>query len=648
MFDLKITGGTIVDGTGAKPFVGDVAIADGRIVAVGASVAGDAKQTIDATGKLVTPGFVDIHTHYDGQVTWDETLEPSSGHGVTTVVMGNCGVGFAPVKPGKEEWLIQLMEGVEDIPGTALSEGIDWKWETFPEYLEALSQRKTAVDFGTQIAHGAVRAYVMGERGARNEPATPEDIRQMRTLVKEAIDAGALGVSTSRVLGHRAMDGEPVPGTFAAEDELFGLGHALKDCGRGVFELAPAGADGQDLVNARKEVDWMRKLSAEIGRPVTFALVQNDAEPELWKEIMAESVAAADEGAQLYPQIAARPFGLMIGLQTHHGFAKRPTFVALKERTGSLEELVVELRKPENKAAILAEEDLPPNDSDIFDGLTALVRMVLDKLYVLGDPPDYEPTADKTVAAIAESRDQDALECLYDLSLEDEGRAMMMLPMFNYSRRQPRRHSRADDAPLFGVGAVRRRRPLRHDLRRVDSDLHAHSLDPRSLARRQARPRVDRQEAVEGHRRALRSDRPRNSRSRQEGRSQRHRLRQADVAVGPHGARPAGRRPAPAAGGGGLRLHDRLGPDHAQGRRRHRRPPGAIGARGSLDPEHRCAAACRDDDISIHVLEEGAAFGPLSPVLERPGTSCQRRGHSVSTSPSGAASEPPPSIRLLW
>ena len=272
----------------------------------------------------MTPGFVDIHTHYDGQVTWDETLEPSSGHGVTTVVMGNCGVGFAPVEPGKEEWLIQLMEGVEDIPGSALSEGIQWEWESFPEYLDALDKKRTAIDFGTQIAHGAVRGYVMGERGARNEPATPEDIASMRKIVREAIEAGALGVSTSRVLGHRAMDGEPVPGTFAAEDELYGLGRALGDAGTGVFELAPAGADGQDLVNARKEVDWMRRLSAEIGRPVTFALVQNMVEPDLWREIMDASIDAAKEGAQLYPQVSARPFGLLIGFQTYHAFAKRP------------------------------------------------------------------------------------------------------------------------------------------------------------------------------------------------------------------------------------------------------------------------------------------------------------------------------------
>ena len=432
MFDLKIEGGTIVDGTGKARFVGDVAIQDGKIAAVGPKVEGEAARTIDATGKLVTPGFVDIHTHYDGQVTWDETLEPSSGHGVTTVVMGNCGVGFAPVKPGKEEWLIQLMEGVEDIPGTALTEGMQWAWETFPEYLDAIEKRHTSVDFGTQIAHGALRAYVMGERGAKNEPATPEDISRMRELVREAIDAGALGVSTSRVLGHRAMDGEPVPGTFAAEDELYGLGYALKDAGTGVFELAPAGADGQDLVNARKEVDWMRKLSAEIERPVTFALLQNQTEPELWRELMTESIAAADEGAQLRPQIAARPFGLMIGLQTHHAFAKRPTFVALKERTGSLTELAAELRKPEVKAAILGEPDLPPDESNIWDGMTFAVQATLDKLYVLGDPPDYEPTDDKTVAAIAKARGVEPLEAAYDLFLEQDGHAMFMMPVFNY------------------------------------------------------------------------------------------------------------------------------------------------------------------------------------------------------------------------
>ena len=433
MFELKIEGGTIVDGTGRERFEGDVAIQDGKIAAVAAKIEGEAERTIEARGRIVIPGFVDIHTHYDGQVTWDETLEPSSGHGVTTVVMGNCGVGFAPVKPGKEQWLIQLMEGVEDIPGSALSEGIQWEWESFPQYLDSLEKKRTAIDFGTQIPHGAVRGYVMGERGSRNEPATPEDIASMRKIVREAIEAGALGVSTSRVLGHRAMDGEPVPGTFAAEDELYGLGHALGDAGTGVFELAPAGADGQDLVNARKEIDWMRRLSAEIGRPVTFALVQNMVEPDLWQEIMDASIEAAKEGAQLYPQVSARPFGLLIGLQTYHGFAKRPTLVALSQKTNSFEEWVRALRKPEVKAAILGEDDLPPDGTNIFDGMAFIVRESLDKIYLLGDPPDYEPTEDKTVAAIAKSRGVDPLELLYDLFLEQDGRAMLLMPVFNYA-----------------------------------------------------------------------------------------------------------------------------------------------------------------------------------------------------------------------
>ena len=239
-YDLIITGGKVVDGTGSAPYKTDVAIKDGVIAKVGDLSEAVSADVINADNRIVTPGFVDIHTHYDGQVTWDSQLEPSSGHGVTTVVMGNCGVGFAPVRPGQEEWLIQLMEGVEDIPGTALSEGMDWQWETFPEYLDALDGKEFAIDVGTQIAHGAVRAYVMGERGAKNDPATPKDIAEIKTIVREAIEAGALGVSTSRVLGHRAMDGEPVPGTFAAEDELYGLGRALQEAGTGVFELAPA------------------------------------------------------------------------------------------------------------------------------------------------------------------------------------------------------------------------------------------------------------------------------------------------------------------------------------------------------------------------------------------------------------------------
>src|SRR6266542_2224639 len=240
MHDLIVQGGTVVDGTGEPAVAADVAVDGGRITQVG-RVDGDAAEVIDATDKLVTPGFVDVHTHYDGQVTWDPLLTPSSWHGVTTVVMGNCGVGFAPVRPGREDWLIQLMEGVEDIPGAALSEGITWGWETFPEYLDVIEQMPRSIDIGTQVPHGAVRAYVMGDRGSRNEPATPDDIAAMAEIVREGIAAGALGFSTSRTIMHRAVDGEPVPGTFAAEDELFGIGRALGELRAGVFELAPAG-----------------------------------------------------------------------------------------------------------------------------------------------------------------------------------------------------------------------------------------------------------------------------------------------------------------------------------------------------------------------------------------------------------------------
>jgi len=347
MFDLKIINGTIVDGTGADRFMGDIGITDGVIVAVrrGGGLEGDAAETIDATGMVVAPGFVDIHTHYDGQVTWDGLLEPSSQHGVTTIVSGNCGVGFAPVRPGYEEALIELMEGVEDIPGTALTEGMTWGWESFPGYLDKLDGQNLAVDFGVQIAHSAVRTYVMGDRGARNEPASTEDIELMGKYVEEAIEAGALGFSTSRTLGHRAMNGEPVPGTFAAEDELFGLGRAMARGGASVFELAPMGAAGEDIIAPRTEVEWMKRLAADIDCPVSFALIQVDAAPDLWREIMAESLAAHEAGAPIYPQVAARPFGMLLGFPGHHAFSKRPTFVELRSRL-SREELASSCRSP--------------------------------------------------------------------------------------------------------------------------------------------------------------------------------------------------------------------------------------------------------------------------------------------------------------
>jgi len=440
MFDLTVTGGIVVDGTGAQRYRADIGVKDGRIVEIrrrqGADPGleeADTAATVDAKGRVVAPGFVDVHTHYDGQVSWDETLEPSSLHGVTTVVSGNCGVGFAPVHPGREQWLIELMEGVEDIPGSALAEGITWQWESFPEYLDAIEKRQLAVDYGTQVAHGAVRGYAMGERGANNEEATADDIKSMSCIVQEAIEAGALGFSTSRTEAHRAMDGQAVPGTYAAEAELFGLGRAMAAGGRAVFEVAPQGTAGESPAEAcMREIDWMTKLSDDIDRPVSFTLIQASHAPDLWRQQLERAEKARENGVDLYAQFAARPFGMLLGFAGYHAFTHRPTFrkvVAECGRAGLAERLA----DPAVKAAILGENDMPLAPGALLDGLFVLAQCSADRLYVMGDPPDYEPTPDMTVAAIAARRGDDPLSTMYDLMLESDATAMLMLPFFNYA-----------------------------------------------------------------------------------------------------------------------------------------------------------------------------------------------------------------------
>ena len=406
MFDLKIINGTIVDGTGAALRQGDIAIRDGFIVEIGSSVEGDATETIDATGLVVAPGFVDIHTHYDGQATWDPVLDPSASHGVTTVVVGNCGVGFAPVRPGREQWLVELMEGVEDIPGTALHEGIQWSWETFPEYLDALADRHFSMDVAAFVPHAPLRVYVMGDRGALDVEPTSEEIEQMADHVRSSIAAGAIGVSTSRSLNHRTLDGELVPGTFADSTELVALAQAMVDAGGGLFEAVPTGETGDDEQTVLGEIALLAEVSMRTGAPVSFLMIQSMGAPDLWKKQLAAVAEANQRGARLVPQVAARPGGMLIGVATYHGLMRRPTFRRLESEL-SYEELLVELAKPEVKAAILSEDDLPEDPDRQYESIADSTAFMFERLYVLGDPPDYDPPRERSIAGIAEATGMD-------------------------------------------------------------------------------------------------------------------------------------------------------------------------------------------------------------------------------------------------
>jgi N-acyl-D-aspartate/D-glutamate deacylase len=431
MFDLVIRNAMLVDGTGADPHHGvDIAVSGEHIAEVGADL-GPGKREIDATGLLVTPGFVDIHTHYDGQATWDAELEPSSPHGVTTVVMGNCGVGFAPARPDKHEWLIELMEGVEDIPGAALSEGLSWEWETFEEYLDALERREFVVDVAALIAHGPVRAYVMGERGANNEPASSDDIAEMAAIVERAVSAGARGFSTSRTIAHRAMNGEPVPGTFAAEDELFALGRALQRAGKGVFEVAPAGLAGEDLVAPKVEHDWIVRLAEAIGRPVTWLMLQNLVQPDDWKELMELSNAAQQEGHQVIPQVAGRPFGVLLGLQGRHRFKDCPSFAPLLDL--SIADQAAAMADPELRAALIAESDVLVELVRQDNPMAVSVLEGYERMYPLGDPVDYEPAEADSIRGRAAANGVDPVEEYYDRLLDSDGHAMIMMTFLGYS-----------------------------------------------------------------------------------------------------------------------------------------------------------------------------------------------------------------------
>lgn len=421
MHDLVIRGGLVVDGTGAKGRTADIAIDNGLVTEVGKITAKGTRE-IDATGLVVTPGWVDIHTHYDGQVTWDPLLSPSCWHGVTTVVMGNCGVGFAPARPDKHDWLIELMEGVEDIPGSALAEGIKWDWETFPEYMDSLDRQSRVLDVATQVPHGSVRAYVMGERGARNESATEEDIVKMAEIVREGIAAGALGFSTSRTMLHLSKDGEPVPGTFANKAELMGIGRALGQAGHGVFEMA------SDMTPAEEEFIWMKELSAETGLPVTYALLQSPVEPEKWRDMLRLTDDARKQGANVTAQIACRPTGMVLGWQsTLHPFIATPAYKEIADLPFA--ERLARLKDPEVRRQIVEHKprERSPLSQILTQGFDRMFRLEKDgKL-------DYEPRAEDSVAALAAREGRSPAEIVYDMLMEKDGRGYIYLPMLNYA-----------------------------------------------------------------------------------------------------------------------------------------------------------------------------------------------------------------------
>lgn len=425
MHDLVIRNALIVDGTGAPARHGDVAV-DGEHLAEVGGRCGPGRREIDAEGLVLAPGWVDIHTHYDGQATWDPYLTPSCWHGVTTAVMGNCGVGFAPAHPARRDWLIGLMEGVEDIPGSALAEGINWQWESFPEYLDALEGRPRALDIAAQVPHGAVRAYVMGDRGATNQDATAADRAAMAALVREGVMAGAVGFSTSRTVLHRAIDGEVVPGTTADALELTTIADAMGEAGGAVFEVA------SDLAPESHELAWMDHIIDVSGCRVTYACVQNDEDPLQWRRLLTH---ATRPGGGIFPQVAIRPPGVLMCLEGTHPFTGRPGYQALAHLL-PLAARVAELSKPEVRARILSEAGPRPARllRLLFMEGKAMASTIrdYDRIFVLGDPPNYEPGPELSVQAIAAARGVPPEAAAYDLLLERGGKAFLYSPLFNY------------------------------------------------------------------------------------------------------------------------------------------------------------------------------------------------------------------------
>jgi N-acyl-D-aspartate/D-glutamate deacylase len=423
MYDLVVRGAAVVDGTGRPPFEADVAVKDGRVAAIG-RIAPSGNEEIDARGKVLTPGFVDIHTHYDGQATWDERMQPSSLHGVTTVVMGNCGVGFAPCRQSDHDRLVRLMEGVEDIPFPVLSAGLPWTWESFPEYLKTLGERRFDVDVGTQLPHAALRVFVMGERGANREPATDEDIAAMAVLAERAVEAGALGFSTSRTLNHRTSDGQPTPTLTAGEDELTGiaLGLARADggAGRGVLQFV------SDFAAPDAEFAMLSRIVERSGRPLSFSLVQHVRAPAQWRRMLERLSAATGRGLPMKAQVCGRPVGILFGFElTLNPFTHHPSYREIARLP--LPERVERLRDPAFRARLLSET------TTAAQGFVANMARNWSMMFLMGGEPDYEQPPEQTVAALAAERGRTPEEIALDHMLTHEGRGMLYLPFLNYA-----------------------------------------------------------------------------------------------------------------------------------------------------------------------------------------------------------------------
>lgn len=432
MFDLVIRNGTVVDGTGAPAFVADVAVKDGLIVEISPSVTGRAREEIDASGRIVTPGFVDVHTHYDGQVTWDGELNPSAAHGVTTVVTGNCGVGFAPVRPGREDHLVRLMEGVEDIPGTALYEGMTWGWETFPQYMESLKGRSWSMDVGVQLPHGPLRTYVMGdERSGGNEEATPEDIARMAALAREAMQAGAFGFTTSRTLGHLSSDGIPVPGTFAEDDELFEIAKAVKEGGGRIFEVAMAGiVPHDDDEITRRELDWIGRMALETGLTASFIVLQHNQDPARWRREMDAAAQWRANGAKVVPLVAGRPFGVLLGLEMRNPFRLRPSYDEIAHLP--VRERILAMRDAGRRMRILSEDPVG-DDAQVL--AQRGIELALSRCFVLESTtePDYEQDPADSIGAVAARLGISTVEFAYDALTSSDEPTVLLLPLFNYA-----------------------------------------------------------------------------------------------------------------------------------------------------------------------------------------------------------------------